>query len=266
MSDFTFAASINIKPWCVKIETALEKYPQLQGYVEDGKLDFGNHESLIAYNQAVAYVLADLQIEVPSNHLIPAVCLRHAYMKIITEKYVSTNKKIIEIGAGASGIISLLAAKLYNHDIVATEINESSYLACIENIARNKLEHKINLIKSSGGILMDVIPYNSKFDALVTYPPTYAGSIQDEKKMDKKRGFKGVESEMIGGGLDGFEFTKNLISEACSPQFEIKVISILCLFDSHVMPSIELLQSNKRSVDVIELIAGTRKRYVVVGY
>jgi len=81
----------------------------------------------------------------------------------------------------------------------------------------------------------------------------------------KQRGFKGVDSEMIGGGIDGFDFTKEYLEEACSEYCKIQTITVLCLFKSHVKPSIEVLESNGRTTKVVELIAGTRKRYIVFG-
>lgn len=266
MSDFNIDESIDIKSWCVKIETAVEDYPLLAQYVKKGKLDFGDHQSLSMYNKAVAYSLAKLDIEVPDAHLIPAVCLRYAYVKIIYDKFLQSSKRILEVGVGASAIISLFAAKSFDLTVIATEINESSIKSAEKNISSNNLSQKIQLVKSTGGILVNVIDNGSSFDALLTYPPTYGDSNQDKGKLQKNRGFKGVGSEMIGGGLDGFEFTKNLLQEACSDHFNIKIITVMCLFKSHVTPSIKILGDNGRKTMIVELIAGTRKRYIVIGY
>ncbi|MCE7734422.1 MAG: RlmF-related methyltransferase [Candidatus Heimdallarchaeota archaeon] len=266
MSDFNIDESIDIKSWCVKIETAVEDYPLLAQYVNKGKLDFGDHQSLCMYNKAVAYSLAKLDIDVPDPHLIPAVCLRYAYVKVIYDKFLKSSNRILEIGTGASAIISLFAAKSFDLNVLATEINESSIDSAERNISTNNMSHKIQLLKSEGGILEQVIEIGSSFDALLTYPPTYADSNQDRGKLQKNRGFKGVGSEMIGGGIDGFEFTKNLLLEACSDHFNIKIITVMCLFISHVSPSVKILENNDRKTKIVELIAGTRKRYIVIGY
>ncbi len=266
MSDFTIEESINIKTWCVKIKDAVKHYPMLAQYVKDGKLDFGDHQSLSMYNKAVAYSLAELEIDVPDQHLIPAVCLRYAYVRVIFEKFLQSSQHILDIGTGASAIISLFAAKLFGLNVVATEINEISINSAIRNIASNDLTNKIQVYKSRGDILNNVIEVGSNFDALLTYPPTYADSNQDMGKLTKYRGFKGVKSEMIGGGIDGFEFTRKLLLEACSPNYVIRIISVMCLFKSHVNPSVKILKENGRNIKIIELMAGTRKRYIVIGY
>lgn len=265
MAIFNIDESINIKSWCVKIETAASDYPKLEQFVKNGKLDFGDHESLTMYNKAVAYSLAQLEIDVPNTHLIPAVCLRYAYMRLISEHYLKPNNTIIEIGTGASGIISLFGAKLFDLKVTATELDTISYETANNNFVKNNQSNNITLIKSEGGILFDVLQAGSNFVALLTYPPTYSDSNQDTGKLNKKRGFKGIMSEMIGGGDDGFDFTKKLLHEACSNQFKIDIITVMCLFKSHVFPSIEILASYQRKTKIIELIAGTRKRYVVIG-
>lgn len=266
MTDFTIDDTINIKSWCVKIDTAVHYYPPLAQFVKDGKLDFGDHQSLSMYNKAVAFCLAELDIEVPDPHLIPAICLRYAYVRVIFERFLKSSESLLEIGTGASAIISLFAAKLFDLSVVATEINESSIKSATRNISTNHLSSKIQLLKSQGGILNGVIDEGSSFDVLLTYPPTYADSNQDMGKLSKRRGFKGTDSEMIGGGTDGFEFTRELLLDACSERFAIKIITVMCLFKSHVSPSLQILHENDRKTMVIELIAGTRKRYIVVGY
>jgi methylase of polypeptide subunit release factors len=264
--SFPIDQSFDIKHWCVKIETATSNYPDLIPYVKNDKLDFGDHKSLEMYNKAVAYTLAGLKIKIPETHLIPAVCLRYAYVRTIFEKFLKTENTMLEIGTGASGIIAMFGAKLYNLKVTATEINGISYHSAESNFQRNTLSNRISLIKSRGGIMSGVIKDGSRFDALFTYPPTYADSSQDSGKLNKGRGFKGIDSEMIGGGIDGFDFTDKLLLEACSDQFDIKIITVMCLFKSHVAPSLAILKEQKRKTQVIELLAGTRKRYIVIGY
>ncbi|MCH8906589.1 MAG: hypothetical protein IH840_05830 [Candidatus Heimdallarchaeota archaeon] len=84
-------------------------------------------------------------------------------------------------------------------------------------------------------------------------------------KLNKKRGFKGVYSEMIGGGETGFDFTQQYLTEACSHRYDIRLVTVLCLAKEHIVPAIIILQSHGRSVDLIELIAGTRTRYLIIG-
>ena len=76
------------------------------------------------------------------------------------------SNRILEIGTGASAIISLFAAKSFDLKVLATEINESSIDSAERNISTNNMSHKIQLLKSEGGILDQVIEIGSSFDAL----------------------------------------------------------------------------------------------------
>ena len=263
MEEFPISRSINIKPWCAKIEDARQVSDELEASLdENGQLDFGDSKALNYYNKAVAKVLSDLDIQVPDNHLIPAVCLRYAYAKILVDNFLKSGDKIIEIGTGASAIISQILAKSFLIECVATEINHDSFESAKNNIQNNHLTHLIQLLKSSGQILHDLVE-DTHYQAILTYPPTYSENVQDMNKLNKQRGFKGVKSEMIGGGDTGFEFTQQYLEEAC--KYSIEYVTVLCLFKNHVAPSIQILEKHERSVEVIELIAGTRKRYLVIG-
>lgn len=263
MEEFSISQSINIKPWCAKIQDARQVSDELEAFLdEDGQLDFGDSKALNSYNKAVAKVLSDLDIQVPDNHLIPAVCLRYAYAKILADNFLKSGDKIVEIGTGASAIISQILAKSFHIECIATEINPDSFESAKNNILNNNLTGLIQLLKSTGQILNDLVK-DSHYQAILTYPPTYGESVQEMNKLNKQRGFKGVKSEMIGGGDTGFEFTRQYLEEAC--EYSIDCVTVLCLFKNHVTPSIRILEKHGRKVEVAELIAGTRKRYMVIG-
>ena len=138
---------VDILPWCVKIEDAVTTYPPLQKHVTtSGKIDLGDPLALTSYNKAVALALANLRITVPEGKLIPAVCLRHAYVKILAENYLPKNARILDIGTGSSAIIALFAAQLHDMVVVATEIDPSSFASAQVNIRLNKLQHKSIII------------------------------------------------------------------------------------------------------------------------
>ncbi|MHA2402476.1 MAG: RlmF-related methyltransferase [Candidatus Kariarchaeaceae archaeon] len=260
------ASVIDILPWCVKIEHAKQVYPSLQKFVNSqGKIDLGDSTALAEYNKAVAYALAELKIDVPSQNLIPAICLRYAYIKLLSERYLPSQATILEIGTGASAIIALLAAKLYQFNVIATEVDLTSFKSAQLNVLNNNLQHRITLTKSEGGIIRDVISENSHFHALVTYPPLYPDyDIPNYQNGNKKRGFRGSVSEMIGGGQDGFDFLHHLIVEACNTRYEIDLVSMLLLFEQHAYRASELLDEMGRKTELIRLKAGTRIRYLVI--
>ncbi len=260
--------NIDIKPWCVKIIDAAKIYPHLLEHIDDrGKIDLGDPIALIEYNKAVALYLANLRIEVPHGKLIPAICLRFAYVKILAENYLPKNARILEIGTGSSAMIALIAAAKYNFNVVATEIDQESLISARNNVNKNKLQNKITLVKSDFGILSNVVDHNEKFDGLLVNPPYYPSydSIRYKNNSKNERGFRGSLSEMIGGGLDGFDFVKQLISEATSKDFNIELITLICYFQNHALLAVKLLKNVGRHTIVIKLKVGTRKRFLIIG-
>lgn len=255
---------INILPWCVKLDIATNNSTKLNQFQDDkGRIDLGDPQALSEYNKAVAKTIANVDIELPDGFLIPTVCLRQAYLVILIDEILQPGSTILEIGTGASAILSLLAASIHQLEVVATEINELSYKSALTNIRNNNLEDKITLLKSEGGIIDGVVDKSDKYDALICYPPTYPdkdSSTYDDKGTDL--GFRGTKSEMIGGGKTGFAFIHQMISEAMS--FEIVYITVLLIFEEHVNPTVTLLNTNNFQTKEITLLAGTRKRYLVI--
>jgi hypothetical protein len=68
---------------------------------------------------------------------------------------------------------------------------------------------------------------------------------------------------MIGGGKVGYDFIKRYIDEAIF--YDIENITILLIFELHKEMARNQLIENNRNVKIIELIAGNRIRYLMVG-
>lgn len=196
---------IDITPWCIRLKPAAEISPKLREYQdENGKIDFGNTDALNAYNKAALRVMSGLKLQLPPRNLVPTICLRQAYLTVLIDELLSRGSNILEIGTGASAVISMIASKNHGLNVTATELSDESYQSALNNIEMNKLEN-ISLIKSSGGIIKGVISPETSFDAVLCYPPTYPeGDRKEYRRTKPLSGFKGTESEMIGGGDEGY--------------------------------------------------------------
>ncbi len=258
---------IDIRTWCVSLKEAAEFHKPLKQYMDsNGKIDLGNADALTEYNKAIAIKLADLKLNVPKGFLIPTICLRYAYVRIIHEIFGNKPIKILEIGTGASAVLAMLSAKIYKSYVTATEIHLKSLESARENIQNNKLTDYIDIVQSSGGIIKKVIDPSLNFDVLITYPPIYPKSDinkYDNKNLQNKRGFRGTKSEMIGGGGDGFEFTRKLIHEFLETK-NIAHLSILFIKKKHMERATNILSKRGIDVNVIKLKAGTRIRYILI--
>jgi len=245
---------IDIKPWCIKLKIAAEMSQNLKNLIdENGKIDLSESYAINEYNK--------------DGNLIPTACLRQAYLTILSENLFNNGDKIIEIGTGSSAAISLLAAKNYNLDVIATEIDEVSLIWAKKNIAANKMDDKIYLVKSDGGIIKPIVKNNISIDnynTVLCYPPTYPESDREYFRNNRtKKGFKGTQNEMIGGGKDGYDFIERYIDESIF--YDIDNITILLIFELHKEMARNQLIENNRNVKIIELVAGNRIRYLMVG-
>ncbi len=251
---------IDAKYYGIKFEDLLAIYPNLKDLLmsENNQLDLGNPHVLSTLNEYLFRHLLELKIVVPTNYLIPAMSLRLAYIEGIKQFF--NHLPIIEIGTGASAALSLIAAKKYNQTVIATEINAESYKSAKENIVNNNLSSNITVIKSEGQVIKDFLP-TGEYSVLLTYPPIYSNDLTI---LEKKRGWKGTQSELIGGGKDGLEFCKQLIDEALSsPKCIIRVISLMIMNKQQLT---ELINYCKQNYDYIKIKAGTRFRYVLLLY
>jgi len=250
---------IEAKHLGMKFEKLVHKYPKLEKYLKSRnplKFDLGDPETLSELNKCLFKELAGLDIELPKGHLIPSYSLRMAYVKtineLLTSKKINFSYPIIEIGTGASAAIAM-----------ATEINEVSYQIAQKNIVKNKLTELITLVKSEGQVIKEIVP-EGKYSALMCYPPIYP---TDLTKLEKKRGWKGVQSELIAGERERereLDFVIKLLNEAINNNdVRIDLITVQ-LMNKKQLEKLLRLYCEKKECEYIEIKAGTRKRYITI--
>ena len=240
----------------------IEKYPALSSFLKSlhpPKFDLGDPITLSTLNYYLFKEQVGVEIFVPKGHLIPTLGIRFAYAAIINR--YAPKKTLVEIGTGASAAISLILAKKFNRAIIATELNEISYQSAMKNIVHNQLEKQITLLKSNGEIIRGLIP-ESDYGAIISYPPIYSKS--DLHLAHKKRGWRGVESELIGGE-EPLEFSKKLIKESFTTEkVNFDTISLMVLNKSQVSELIDYSKKFTEKFKIFRVIAGTRERWIIL--
>ncbi len=198
----------------LRFEEALDRSPELKKYsISNGKgIDLGNTKALLLYNRLILQEFLGLDFSLPSGFLIPTICSRWEFLKWCLKDIDKTDKarKILEIGTGASAILSLMLAKI-GYKVEATEINEEAYKSAQINIELNNLSAKIRLFKVDEKIIKDLFSNLKEFEAILTNPPQYDIEYYKDRKRSKK-GFTGKKSELVGGEF-GHEFIVQLIME-----------------------------------------------------
>ncbi|CAI1492490.1 putative RNA methyltransferase [Thermococcus nautili] len=181
------------------VKEAVKLFPELGEYVDErGRLDFSNRKARILYNRAIAKALFGLEIEYHPRGLVTPPISRYLFLKT----FLRGGEKVLEIGTGHTAMMALMAERLFDCEVTATELDDEFFEYARRNIERNLA--KVRLIKSNGSIIRGVIPEGESFDVIFSAPPYY------------ERPTKGVltEREGVGGGKYGEAFSVRLIEEA----------------------------------------------------
>lgn len=181
------------------VREAIKIFPELGKYIDSrGRLDLSNRKARILYNKAVAKAVFNIDIEYHPNGLITTPISRFIFLKT----FLRGGERVLEIGTGHSALMAIMASKLFNCSVWATEVNDEFFEYAKANVQKNNA--KVKLIKSNGEVIERLIPEGEKFDIIFSAPPYY------------ERPTKGVLTpiEGIGGGEYGEEFAVRILRES----------------------------------------------------
>ncbi|KAK9468495.1 hypothetical protein V1512DRAFT_259631 [Lipomyces arxii] len=204
-------------------------YPKLADCIQaDGSIDLKDPHAVCALTEALLKQDFQLDVELPSDRLCPRVSNRLNYILWIQDLLDSDNFDIdggvnthvvtgLDVGTGVSCIYPLLGCRLRsNWNFIGTDIDERAVTLAKEQITRNDLSGRIQIMKSApGGPLFDV---GHKLDFTMCNPPFYS-SMEDiefsqELKVTESHSFTNIEpNEMITFGGE-VAFVKRMISES----------------------------------------------------
>ena len=254
--------TIDAKYFSLPFKELVEKYPELNAFLISAippKFNLGDPFILSRINTILFKEVLDLEIRLPEDYLIPSVGVRHAFCDYVVSQ-LNSNETIIEIGTGASASMSLILAKKYNKSVIATEINPLALDFARINAEMNGVDEQINF-KLSGGEIISELIFPGKYSALICNPPVYE---EDLTRLAKTKGWRGVKDELMGGGKDGLEFTKQLINESFETEgVDIDFIALL-MFNKTQIEAIVSQLSKEKQFQVIQINAGTRKRFILL--
>ncbi|NJE30261.1 class I SAM-dependent methyltransferase [Thermococcus sp. 18S1] len=232
------------------VKEAVKLFPELKDYLDErGRLDFSNREARILYNRAIAKALFGLEIEYHPRGLVTTPVSRYLFLKT----FLRGGERVLEIGTGHTAMMALMAEKLFKCDVTATELDGEFFEYARRNIERNGAG--VELIRSDGGIIREVIPEGERFDVIFSAPPYY------------ERPTRGVltEREGVGGGEHGEAFSVRLIEEAMD---YLKPGGKAALFLPDKKPLIGAIEEKGKalgySVRDVKFKAGTRWRHSLI--
>lgn len=143
------------------------------------------------------------QFFVQEGVLIPRPETELLIDEAITTLQNISNPKVLEIGCG-SGVVSIvLAKKVKNISITATDISDIAIKTTKINITKHKQTKNIKVLKSN---LFENVP-QQKFDMVISNPPY----IKNDIKLHKSLSFE--PNIALYGGKKGDELLKKIIKE-----------------------------------------------------
>ncbi|MCO6040279.1 RlmF-related methyltransferase [Thermococcus alcaliphilus] len=180
------------------VREAIKIFPELERYLDKkGRLDLSNRRARILYNKAIAKAVFGIEVEYHPRGLITTPISRFIFLKT----FLRGGEKVLEVGTGHSALMAIMADKLFNCEVWATEVDDEFFEYARRNIEQNK--SKVKLIKSNGEIIEGLISKGEKFDVIFSAPPYY------------EKPTKGVltEREGVGGGKYGEAFSIKILKE-----------------------------------------------------
>jgi tRNA1(Val) A37 N6-methylase TrmN6 len=237
---------------------AVAKHPELEQYVlsrDPLRFDRQNRDALRKLNQFIAQDIYQLEIDFSHEEaIIPTPVLRYNFLKLV----LNPNSKVIELGTGGTAIIALLAARWFNCEVLATEIDQEYITRAAQNIQANMLENKIRVVDSNGKMLDGVIPQEFRADFIISNPPYY-----DEIRSPNVL-WGGRKHELVGEGEHGEKFIIDMIREGWHFLNPGGVISfIIPKTRTETLNAVEeYLAEKNHNYDILGLQAGNRLRYI----
>lgn len=201
-----------------------------------------------------------LDVDIPTNKLIPTIPLRLNYLLWIEDLLSIINSKEniygIDIGTGASCVYPLIGAKKFGWYMIGTDIDEDSIIDARSNVARNSLDNQIQLLKVSGNTIFEEINIDNSekiYDFCMCNPPFFSTpqelnpffkSRKTSRPIPKNAFCASINEVVINGGE--IEFISKIIEESVKFKNKIKIFTTMVGHKN----SLPHLKSKLRNVDV----------------
>jgi methyltransferase len=222
--------------------------------------DFKNPEALKALTTTLLQKDFGLQVEIPSNRLVPTLPLRLNYLLWMEDLIGFLSKpreeetRGVDIGCGASCIYPLLASTTNKWKMLATELDSEGVDCARRNVARNDLEEFITVKQvEAGTVLKGALNMDHMYDFTICNPPFFR-SERDADSCSKSRsksrslphgGKTGSSNEVVVQGGE-VAFIQQMIQESAELRDMVKIYSTMVGQKS----SLDVLKSELKKVGV----------------
>ncbi|GLI79717.1 hypothetical protein PoHVEF18_008057 [Penicillium ochrochloron] len=246
----------------------------------NGQLDF--HDEAAVRQLTISLLEHDfgLKVELPNDRLCPPVPNRLNYIiwvqdlldtaaGTVKDSYDPDREVVgLDVGTGCCSIYPLLGCKTRpKWKFVATDIDEQNARTAKENVVRNELESRIQIVKTDPeGPLFPIDEFNQKtLDFTMCNPPFYTSQEEMLSSAETKShvpfsACTGAAVEMIAPGGE-VEFVTRMINESLHLQDRIPWYTSMLGKLSSVTTLVELLvKHNNHNYAVTEFVQGSKTK------
>ena len=159
-------------------------------------IDFADPAAVKALNAALLECYYDiLGWDIPQGFLCPPVPGRVDYLHYVADLLgveagdTNSTVKMLDIGVGANGIYSLLAAQTYGWECVGSDIDPASIDNVEQVIGENpslQSRVEVRLQEDNAHIFTGIIREGEQYDVSVCNPPFHASAEEAQKANQKK--------------------------------------------------------------------------------
>ena len=164
-------------------------------------------------NRPIAYIVENREFMGLDFYVKEGVLIPRPDTEILVEEVIELAKNkgninILDIGTGSGAITVSLAKYLDNANITSVDISEIALEIGKINAVNNKVDSKINFVKSD---LFTNIDKNMKFDIIVSNPPYIKREVIEtlDKQVKDFEPYNALE-----GGIDGLDFYRAITMQA----------------------------------------------------
>ncbi|CEJ62202.1 hypothetical protein PMG11_10710 [Penicillium brasilianum] len=246
----------------------------------NGQLDF--HDETAVRQLTISLLQHDfgLKVELPADRLCPPVPNRLNYIIWVQDLLDSASGTVhdtydpdrevvgLDVGTGCCSIYPLLGCKTRpKWKFVATDIDEQNARTAQENISRNELDSRIQILKPDpeGPLFpLDKLAYTT-LDFTMCNPPFYASQEEMLSSAETKShvpfsACTGAAVEMIAPGGE-VEFVTRMIEESLQLRDRIQWYTSMLGKLSSVTKLVELLiEHNNHNYAVTEFVQGSKTK------
>lgn len=266
------------------MQKLIEVYPALEPYVtpleaHDLSIDFSDSKAVKVLNQALLYLHYGIENwDFPDGHLCPPIPGRVDYIHHLADLVGEGEKRILDIGCGATCIYPTLGVAAYGWKFTGSDIEQQS----IENARRIvqanpvlKDQVRLTVQKDRREFFEGVIGAKDFYDATMCNPPFYRSMKEaDEvhkrklrnlkgKKMEVDRNFAGTSAELVYEGGE-FNFINSMIYKSRAFAQKVGWFTSLVSKGEHLKGLFKQLDKMEvQEYKVVEMGTGNKKTRIL---